>query len=165
MSLKDYHELKDRHIAEHKNYKISMAALVISIVSVSVLVFSVAYPLLSPAPPEVDLSFQFLKDEMIGPSDFTFRTSFTLYNQGIKICFIQEVLVYEIQDDSRLHLGYINTARETTINPGETKSFIYDITNPSEEVGTKQYQIIVWYEPDNWVASPIIAVDWFNNSF
>lgn len=161
MSLKDHHEFRDRHVSARKNYRISVVALVISIVSVIALISSVAIPLLTPTPPEVDLKFHFLND-MTGPVDYTFSAPFTLYNQGIKICFIEVAYVYEVFENGTLQdVSNINDAKQTTINPGDIEEFNFEIYNLPGEKGTKQYRILIVYEPNNSVWSPIITVKWF----
>lgn len=158
-SSKDFHEWKDRHITNRRNFWISIAAITISLIT---LLFGVIIPFVTPPYPEVDLRFQFFSDTMTGPVDYTFSQSFIIYNQGSKICFIQRASVYELFDNGAMkQLSDISDARKTSVNPGETKEFNYVIFNLSGENVTKQYQIFVFYEPDNYVASPIIAVDWF----
>lgn len=163
-SIKDYHVLKANDIANRKNFRISMFfttfVLIISLVS---LIFGVLIPYFTPSPPEIDLKFQFVAEKMTGPVDYTFSQSFTLYNQGSKICFVKGLSVYELfENGTATKLAENYDARETQINPGETKEFDYQIFNPLKEKTTKLYQIFVFYEPKNYVESPIIAVEWFS---
>ena len=85
----------------------------------------------------------------------TFHGDFTLYNKGNEICFIEQACVYEVfENGSTQFWDLITDAYVISINPGEAKEFNFYLSPRSEVNVTKQFQIWVFYEPNNYAVSP-----------